>query len=112
MLEKARSNIEHITKNKVGESAAKTIANELTVKHVVEYRIQTKQTIRGQCTTIRSSIISTASKPRHHKAEPTGNHDAALNEEKWRLEPALKRARLYESKVAMKDVKRWRVENY
>ena len=38
--------------------------------------------------------------------------DAALKEDKWILEPALKRARLYDPKVTMEDVKRWRVENY
>ncbi|MFM7985566.1 MAG: hypothetical protein ACKPKO_40260, partial [Candidatus Fonsibacter sp.] len=32
--------------------------------------------------------------------------------EKWRLEPALKRARLYDPKVTMADVKNWRIENY
>ncbi|MFM7985800.1 MAG: hypothetical protein ACKPKO_41445, partial [Candidatus Fonsibacter sp.] len=38
--------------------------------------------------------------------------DAALKEEKWRLEPALKRARLYDPKVTMADVKKRRIENY
>ena len=38
--------------------------------------------------------------------------DAALKEEKWRLAPALKRARLRERSVTMDDVKQWRVENY
>jgi hypothetical protein len=38
--------------------------------------------------------------------------DAALKEEKWRLEPALKRARLHDRTVKMADVKQWRVENY
>ena len=35
LLEKTRSQVEHITKNRVGESAAKTIANALTVRHIV-----------------------------------------------------------------------------
>ncbi len=38
--------------------------------------------------------------------------DAALKEEKWRLESALKRARLHDRTVKMADVKKWRVENY
>ena len=37
---------------------------------------------------------------------------AALKEEKWRLEPALKRARLYDPSVSMEDIKKWRVENF
>ena len=36
LLEKTRSDIKENTKNKVGESAAKTIANALTVRHIVE----------------------------------------------------------------------------
>ncbi|MFM7984313.1 MAG: hypothetical protein ACKPKO_33815, partial [Candidatus Fonsibacter sp.] len=38
--------------------------------------------------------------------------DAALREEKWRLETALNRARLYDPEVTMEDVKRWRIANY
>ncbi|MFM7981908.1 MAG: hypothetical protein ACKPKO_21570, partial [Candidatus Fonsibacter sp.] len=33
LLEKARSEVEQITSNRVGESAAKTTANTLTVRH-------------------------------------------------------------------------------
>ncbi|MFM7885935.1 MAG: hypothetical protein ACKPCM_04425, partial [Pseudanabaena sp.] len=36
LLEKTRSEVNMITKNRVGESASKTIANELTVRHIVE----------------------------------------------------------------------------
>ncbi|MFM7981461.1 MAG: hypothetical protein ACKPKO_19305, partial [Candidatus Fonsibacter sp.] len=43
MWEKARSDLERITNNKVGASAAKTIAKELTVRHVVEYIIHIQQ---------------------------------------------------------------------
>ena len=35
-----------------------------------------------------------------------------MKEEKWRLEPALKRARLHDRTVQMADVKKWRVKNY
>ena len=38
--------------------------------------------------------------------------DAALKKEKWRLERALKRARLHDRSVTMADVKKWRIENY
>ena len=39
LLEKTRSQVEQITKNKVGKSAANTIANKVTVRHIVEYII-------------------------------------------------------------------------
>ncbi|MFM7979459.1 MAG: hypothetical protein ACKPKO_09105, partial [Candidatus Fonsibacter sp.] len=35
-----------------------------------------------------------------------------MKAEKWRLEPALKRARLHDRNVTMDDGKKWRVENY
>ena len=38
--------------------------------------------------------------------------DAALKKEKWRLERALKRARLHDRSVTRADVKKWRIENY
>ncbi|MFM7985801.1 MAG: hypothetical protein ACKPKO_41450 [Candidatus Fonsibacter sp.] len=37
LLEKTRSQVGQITKNRVGESAANTIANALTVRRTVEY---------------------------------------------------------------------------
>ena len=43
LREKARSDVEHIAKNRVDASAAKTIANKLTVTHIVEYIIHIKQ---------------------------------------------------------------------
>ena len=43
LLEKARSDVEHMAKNRVDASAAKTIANKLTVTHIVEYIIHIKQ---------------------------------------------------------------------
>ena len=39
LLEKARSDVEDIAKIKVDASAAKTIANKLTVEHIIEYII-------------------------------------------------------------------------
>ncbi|MFM7985565.1 MAG: hypothetical protein ACKPKO_40255 [Candidatus Fonsibacter sp.] len=43
LLEKTRNQVEQITKNKVGESAAKTIANKVTVRHIVKYIIHITQ---------------------------------------------------------------------
>ena len=43
LLEKARSDVEDIAKIKVDASAAKTIANKLTVTHIVEYIIHITQ---------------------------------------------------------------------
>ena len=42
LLEKARSDADHLAKNRVDASAAKTIANKLTVTHIVEYIIHIK----------------------------------------------------------------------
>ncbi|MFM7986483.1 MAG: hypothetical protein ACKPKO_44940 [Candidatus Fonsibacter sp.] len=39
---KTRIKVEQITNNKVGESAAQTIANELMVRHIVDYIIPIK----------------------------------------------------------------------
>jgi hypothetical protein len=38
--------------------------------------------------------------------------DAALKEEKRRLEPTLKRARLHDRSVKREDIEKWRIENY
>ena len=38
--------------------------------------------------------------------------DAPVKEEKWRLGPTLKRARLKDKTVKIEDIKQWRVENY
>ena len=35
-----------------------------------------------------------------------------MKKEKWRLGPALKRARLHERTIKIADVRKWRVENY
>ena len=38
--------------------------------------------------------------------------DAALKEMKWRLGPALKRARIKDRTIKMEDIQKWRKENY
>ncbi len=43
LLEKTRSVIKENTKNKVGKSAAKTIASKVTVSHIVKYIVLLKQ---------------------------------------------------------------------
>ena len=48
LLEKARNDVKHVAKNRVDASAAKTIANKLTVTHIVEYIINIKTTRRRQ----------------------------------------------------------------
>ena len=55
LLEKTRSRVEQITKNRVGERAAKTIANALTVRHIVELYNTYKTPRGGQRTTTRES---------------------------------------------------------
>ena len=124
LLEKARSAIEDITKIKVDASAAKTIANKLTVKHIIEYIIHIKQ--QEEDNEQQQEEEAQADPPQEEEAqadppqESRGTKarlnqqaiiDAALKEKGWRLEPALKRARLYDPTVTMEDVKTWRVEN-
>ena len=46
LLAKTRSQVEQITKNRVGDSGAKTNANALTVRHIVEYIIHNNNNIR------------------------------------------------------------------
>jgi len=43
LLERARAEIKHISKPRVGEHIAQTIANALTVNHIVEYIVHVKQ---------------------------------------------------------------------
>ncbi|MFM7979059.1 MAG: hypothetical protein ACKPKO_07045, partial [Candidatus Fonsibacter sp.] len=43
LLKKARSEAEYVAEGRVDASAAKTTANKLTVRHIVEYIIHTKQ---------------------------------------------------------------------
>ncbi len=42
-LETSREEIKRISKPRVGEQTAQTIANALTVKHMVEYIVHVKQ---------------------------------------------------------------------
>ncbi len=113
LLEKTRSQVEQITKNKVGESAAKTIANALTVRHIVEYIIHI---IQQEEDNAQQQEEARQDPPQESRDTARLNRqaiiDAAVKEEKWRLEPALKRAWLYDPKVTMEDVKRWHIENY
>ena len=107
LLEKTRSQVEQITKNKVGESAAKTIANALTVRHIVEYIIHIKQQEEDNA---QQQEEAQQDPPQESRDTARLNRqaiiDAALKEAKWRLEPVLKRARLYDPKVTMADVKK------
>ena len=125
LLEKARSAIEDIAKIKVDASAAKTIANKLTVKHIIEYIIHIKQQEEDNEQKQEEAAQEDPPQEEEAQADPPQESrgtkarlnqqaiiDAALKEKGWRLEPALKRARLYDPTVTMEDVKRWRVENF
>ena len=43
LLEETREEIKRISKTRVGEQTAQTIANALSVKHIVEYIVHVKQ---------------------------------------------------------------------
>ena len=114
LLEKARSDVEDIAKIKVDASAAKTIANKLTVEHIIEYIIHIKQ--QEEDNEQKQEEAAPADPPQESRGTKARLNqqaiiDAALKEKGWRLEPALKRARLYDPTVTMEDVKEWRVEN-
>jgi hypothetical protein len=119
LLKNARSDVERTAKNKVDASTAKTIANKLTVKHIIEYIIHIKQQEEDNEQKQEDPPQEEAA-PADPPQESLGTKarlnkqaviDAALKEKGWRLEPALKRARLYDPTVTMEDVKAWRVEN-
>ncbi len=99
LLEKTRSEVEQITNNRVGESPAKTIANELTVRHIVEYIIHIKKQEEDNA---QQQEEAQQDPPQASRDTARLNRqaiiDAALKEEKWRLQPALKRAKLYDQK--------------
>ena len=114
VLEKARSEVEQITKNRVGESAAKTIASKVTVSHIVEYIVHIKHQEEDNDQQQQQAPPEEEAPP-DPPQEKQGTRarlnqqaiiDAALKEERWRLEPGLKRARLYDPTVTMEDVKK------
>jgi len=74
----------------VGDHLANLLANWMSLEHIKEYKTKLKQE-----STMRKQAVM----------------DAALKEEKWRLEPALKRARLHDRTMKMADIKKWRIEN-
>ena len=75
----------------VGDRLANMLANWMSLEHIKEYKTKLKQE-----STMRKQAVM----------------DAALKEEKWRLEPALKRARLHDRTIKIADVRKWRRENY
>ena len=75
----------------VGNHLANLLANWMSLEHIKEYKTKLKQE-----STMRKQAVM----------------DAAWKEEKWRLEPALKRARLHYRTIKIADVKKWRAENY
>ena len=75
----------------VGNHLANLLANWMSLEHIKEYKTKLKQE-----STMRKQAVM----------------DAALKEEKWRLEPALKRARLHDRTIKIADVRKWRRENY
>ena len=70
---------------------ANLLANWMSLEHIKEYKTKLQQE-----STMRKQAVM----------------DAALKEEKWRLAPALKRARLNDRTIKIADVRKWRRENY
>ena len=93
----------------MGEKFATSIANGIRLEHINEYK-DTIQQARANPPSQYSSSSSSSAAPIRLGRQAIIH--AALKEEKWRLEPALKIARLLDQTVKMADVKKWRVENY
>ena len=91
VLAKAHQLIKDEASKLVGDHLANVLANWMSLERIKEYKTKLKQDIA-----MRKQAVM----------------DAALKEEKWRLEPALKRARLHDRTIKIADVKKWRVENY
>ena len=91
VLAKTQQLIKDEASKLVGDRLANMLANWMSLEHIKEYKTKLKQE-----NTMRKQAVM----------------DAALKEEKWRLEPALKRARLHNRTIKIADVKKWRVENY
>ncbi|MFM7984555.1 MAG: hypothetical protein ACKPKO_35035, partial [Candidatus Fonsibacter sp.] len=94
LLEKTRSEIKENTKDRVGESAAKTVASKVTVGHIVEYIIHEIQQEEDNAQQQEEAPPDPPQEKQGTKARLNQQAiiDAALNEERWRLEPGLKRA--------------------
>ena len=110
ILDKTREIIKNTFRGEVGAKLAANIANGVQLQRINEYKdsIQTtRATPPSQSFSSSSSSSSGAS-----RLGKQAVMDAALKEEKWRLEPALKRARLHDRSVKMEDIKKWRIENY
>ncbi|MFM7983643.1 MAG: hypothetical protein ACKPKO_30400, partial [Candidatus Fonsibacter sp.] len=84
LLKKTPSKVEEITKNKVGESAAKTIANALTVRHIVEYIIHIKQQEEDNAQQQEEAQQDPPQAKDTARLDRQAIIDAALKEEKWR----------------------------
>ena len=111
ILDTTREIIRDTFRGDVGKKFASSIANGVTLQHINEYK-DTVQQVRANPS---SSSSSSSSAPPPAAPSIMGRQaviDAALKEDKWRLEPALKRARLHDGTINIADVKKWRVENY
>ena len=108
ILDKTREIIKDTFRGKVGAKFATTIANGVMLHHINEYK-DTIQQARANPPSQPSSSSSSAAPIRLGRQAII---DAALKEEKWRLEPALKRARLHDRTIKIADVKRWRIAKY
>ena len=110
VLEKTREFIIDTFRGEVGAKLATNIANGVQLQHIKEYMDSIEATRATPPSQSSSSSSSSSSGARRLDKEAV--MDAALKEEKWRLEPALKRARLHDRSVKMEDIKKWRIENY
>ena len=96
----------------MGAKLAISIANGVRLEHISECKDSIRQARTNPPSQYSSSSSSASSSAGPARLGKQAIIDAALKEEKSRLEPALKRARLHDRSVTMEDAKKWRIENY
>ena len=112
VLDQTREIIRDTFRGEVNLKNATTIANGVRLEHINEHRDSIRQARANPPSQSSSSASASSSSAGPARLGKQAIIDAALKEEKWRLEPALKRARLHDRSVTMEDVKKWRIENY
>ena len=91
VLDKTREILKDTFRGEVGAKLATIIANGIQLQHIKQYKDNTSS---SSCS---SSSASSSSEARAtHALSKQAAMDAALKEGKWRLGPAVKRAKLHD----------------
>ena len=107
MLAKTREIIKDTFRGEFNLKNATTIANAINLQHIGEYMDSIEATRAPP-----PSQPSSSSSSGPELTERDAIMDSTLKEMKWRLGPALKRARIKDRTIKMEDIQKWRKENY